>query len=320
MNNNIESFILSNYDCRATSNQGEYRTVCPFCGNEKRKFYFWFSIYAFKCYHCGVKGNLRWFFRQLHEGVSGLEYDSKDIDYVQEVSDKTPVKLPDDFKSFNKSTDTDLAGSYLSYLLGRGISTKTIFSLGLGYSPSLSHYIIVPIRDMLGKQVYYTSILTRRDLNKEKTYHPTFGASSTSKSDVLFNINQVARSNDLWIVEGPMDAMSFMELRLPVVALLGKTLSDRQAKIIKTAKFTTINVCLDSDALEFTMEVADKVRPLCKNVNVCVLKQGLDPNEALQQNKLSTMISELIPHTSVSSLYLKMALVNSKKGLDARRK
>lgn len=310
---NVESFILSNYDCRNTSNQGEYRTICPFCGHEKRKFYFWFTIYAFKCYHCGVKGNLRWFFKQLHSEVSGLEYDSKDIDYVQEISDKSPVKLPDDFVSFNKHTSTELAGNYFSYLLGRGISAKTIFSLGLGYAPSLSHYVIVPIRDMLGKQVYYTSILTRRDLNKEKTYHPTLGASSTSKSDVLFNINQVARSNDLWIVEGPMDAMSFIELKLPVVALLGKTLSDRQAKIIKTAKFTTINVCLDSDALEFTMEVAKKVRPLCKHVNVCVLQQGLDPNDALQQNKLSTMINNLTPYTSVSSLKIKTVTLNSKK-------
>lgn len=313
MQSNVESFILANYDCRPTSNMGEYRTACPFCGHSGQKFYFWFSIYAFKCYHCEEKGTLRKFFKSLHSGIEGLDYDSKDIDFVQEIQDKKPIKLPSDFKPFSKHSDTELAGDYLSYLLGRGLSLKTIYNNGLGYSPTLSHYVIIPIRDMLGRQVYYTTLLTRRDLPKEKTYNPTQGVTYMSKGDVLFNINYVARSNEVWIVEGPVDALSFIELRLPVVALLGKSLSDQQARLLKLAKFSTINVCLDADAIESTMRVAEKVKTFCPNVNTCILPGDFDPNEALQQNKLSEFIGNLTPFTLSSQLKQKMLKKNSRK-------
>lgn len=311
MADNVESFILANYDCRSTSNQGEYRTTCPFCGHAGMKFYFWFSIYAFKCYHCEEKGMLRKFFKLLHSGVDGLDYDSKDINIFQEEQEKKSIKLPADFKSFREHTDTIVAGSYVSYLLERGLSLKTIYNAGLGYSPTLSHYVIIPIRNLLGHQVYYTTLLTRRDLKKEKTYNPAFGTDFTSKGDVLFNLNHVARSNETWIVEGPMDALSFIELKLPVVALLGKSLSDAQARLLKVADYTTINICLDADALDSALHVADKLKAFCPQVNICLLPEG-DPNDALLQNRLSEFVQYAIPYNYKTKMQIKLKLLTSK--------
>lgn len=306
-----EQFILANYDCRATSNYGEYRTHCPFCGHKGQKFYFYFSIYAFKCWHCETKGTLRKFFRLLHSGVEGLEYSDKDIEF-QEEREKTPIKLPSDFKAFSKFTNTELAGKYVSYLLGRGLSLNTIYGAGLGYLTSKTHYVVFPIRNLLGKQVYYTTILTRRDLDLQKSYNPTLGTDCISKGDVLFNINHVARSNDVWLVEGPIDCLSFTEVRLPAVALLGKTLSDQQARLLKLANFSTINICLDSDALQHSMNVAEKVKSFCRNVNLCILPNG-DPNEALQQNRLTEFVGNVIPFNSLTKMKILMDLKNSVK-------
>jgi hypothetical protein len=307
MSDHVESFILQNYDCRPTSNFGEYRTTCPFCGNSKRKFYIWFSIYGYRCFHCEEKGSFRKLFKLLHSGVEGLDYESKDVALTNIDERKKPVPLPDDFKPFSKSIQTEIAGSYVSYLVSRGISVNTVYNCGLGYSSRLSYYVIVPIRDLCGRQVYYTTVLTRRDLGKEKTYNPIHTGDYYSKGDVLFNINAVARSNEVWLVEGPMDAMSLMELRLPVVALLGKALSDKQASILKAAQFTTVNVCLDSDAQLHAIKVAEKVKTFCQNVNICQLPSPLDPNDALKNNSLSDCLSRLTPFNSISKLRLKLA-------------
>lgn len=307
MIDNIEAFVLANYDCRSTSNQGEYRTTCPFCGHAGHKFYFWFTIRAFRCYHCDEKGMLWKFFKIFHPDVEGLEYESKDINFFQEEQDKNPTKLPSDFKTFRSHTKTELSGNYVSYLLRRGISLKTIYNAELGYSPTKSNYVIIPIRDLLGRQVYYTTLLTRRDLHLEKSYNPAFGSAYISRGDVLFNINQVAGSNEVWVVEGVMDALSFVEIRLPVVALLGKTLSDKQAYLLKLANYTTINICLDSDALIYAIKVAEKIKGFCTNVRICQLEQGFDPNEALQQNRLSEFISKTVLFNSVTKLQLKLS-------------
>ncbi len=141
----------------------------------------------------------------------------------------------------NKPLAWELKGiAYHEYLSGRGISEEMALKFGVGFFPgkgSMAGRIVIPIRNEKGELVAYAGRALNGDEPKYKL-PPGF-----HKSLVLWN--RYALSGDACtIVEGYFGAIKVAEAGFPVVALMGRTLSEAQERLLR---FKYITLMLDPD-------------------------------------------------------------------------
>lgn len=157
---------------------GEYRFCCPFCGEDKYKFYLKVSLDSdnglYQCKKCGETGNPITFmknyfgakdFREAKDllesnGVeleeTGFTHDYKDNslsdhekfmlflsgvkDAPEVQQDKTPVALPTNLRYIRHNANTPEAQPFIKYLLNRGITMQQMMSLSIGYVVNGGYY------------------------------------------------------------------------------------------------------------------------------------------------------------------------------------
>jgi DNA primase len=150
-------------------------------------------------------------------------------------SNATPV--PEE----NKPLGFELKGiTYHPYLESRGISKETALKFGIGFFPgkgSMQGRIVVPIRNEMGQVVGYAG---RSIDNSEPRYKMPPGF---LKSHVLYNRHAV-KGETCVVVEGFFDLIRVSEAGFPCVALMGSTVSERQAALLT---FKYITLLLDGD-------------------------------------------------------------------------
>lgn len=118
------------------------------------------------------------------------------------------------------------------------------------YFADLSKHIIFPERDALGNIVHFTTRATFNPTRGAKSYHP-----KGSKS-ALYGLSLIPKKQN-WVilVEGPMDVIA---LSRHAVALMGKTVTDAQIRLLKS-RFTSVYICLDKEEQEASWELAQKL-------------------------------------------------------------
>jgi DNA primase len=130
--------------------------------------------------------------------------------------------------------------AYCDYLKARGISEETAQKFGVGLFPgkgSMAGRLVIPIKDENGALVAYCG---RALGNEEPKYLLPAGF---YKSRVLFNRFAV-KGDVVVIVEGYFQCMAVSQAGFPCVALMGRTLSDVQEKLLT---FKRIALMLDAD-------------------------------------------------------------------------
>jgi len=130
--------------------------------------------------------------------------------------------------------------AYCDYLRQRGISEETAKKFGVGFFPgkgSMEGRVVIPINDENGALVAYAG---RAIDGTEPKYKLPPGF---HKSRVLYN-RYAVKGDVVVLVEGFFDCMAVTSAGFPCVALMGRTLSDNQERLLS---FKRIALMLDAD-------------------------------------------------------------------------
>jgi len=168
---------------------GNQKVLCPRCSHERRKstdpcLSVDTSTGLYYCHHCNFSGKVP--MRSIQ-----LASDS----YIPATPD--PIEPPDDL--------TELSDGVKSWLASRGISEKTISRAGLKeriYKNSSGER-----RRSIAFPFYVNDVLVNikyRDRNKEFRQ-------SRDGAQVCYNLDSIRHNEQVIIVEGEMDVLSFME-------------------------------------------------------------------------------------------------------------
>lgn len=281
----------------------ELTWFCPVCidrrGSEstKQKLHINITKGIGHCYRCefGFR-SLEHFFRTLNNGMPTLEelriirreikpVSTKAVDSVNAVlqvktttthADLAPVVLPKELVSMTERKLSPMDSVGLRYLRSRGITDAQIARHEIGYCSSgrYAGYLIFPVRQF-GEVVYFTTRYAGKVKDGRKSNNPPKADGFHAKSTCLLNYDGCVGAKSVAIVEGPFDMMAWGN----AVALMGKTISDRQIALIdKLVESGTkeIIVSLDSDAVSYAHTVYTGLLGRVPKVTMLVLRDG-DP-------------------------------------------
>lgn len=310
--------------------------LCPFHNEKTPSFTVYPENGSFYCFGCGVGGDV-FTFTKL---IENLDY----IDAVKLLAERSGVEIPqdgyDDSMHRLKNTVYEInreAGRFfhqylmspkgktmLDYLLGRGLTVKTIRHFGLGAAPDswdalIKHLtakgfsiadmlqanvigqsskgtfydrfrnrVMFPIFNIRGNVVAFSGRALPGDDKKGGKYVNTSDTPVYKKGEHLFGFN-FAKANcaeKIILVEGNMDVISLHQAGFTnVVAALGTAFTDEQAKLI--SRYTK-EIVLIMDADEAGQKAVRKAGEILKNtgleVRVVNIPDGKDPDEYIKKH------------------------------------
>lgn len=135
------------------------------------------------------------------------------------------------------------------FLLDRNIDPELAEAYGIGFCNGgiMKGRIAIPIHNLVGELVAYAGRFASEEI-PEKTERYRF-PKKFRKSLELWNIHRAAafEKRHLTLVEGYWSAIRLQEAGIPVAALMGTSLSEAQAKLVRAAGFKYATLLLDGD-------------------------------------------------------------------------
>jgi len=255
-----------------------YAFFCPFCNHYKRKLELNLDTFNYHCWTCTPKlggKNFYYLFRKLpniskDSLLKIKEYTNTPI-YLKNSESQNILRLPSEFRSMKKNWDTIYYRHANVYLMNRGITQLDVAKYNIGYCEEGEYggRIIVPSYDADGNLNYFSS-RTFLD-NKLKYKNPKI-----SRDIVAFE-NLINWNYPIVLVEGVMDAIAIKRNAIP---LLGKTVGTLLKKKLELNKVKDIYICLDNDARQDAIKIAQDLLNTSFDRNVYLLKlDGKDPSE-----------------------------------------
>jgi hypothetical protein len=282
--NNLADIYKKRLDYREGKTNDDIAIKCINCDDQKYHLGVSFKLKAFNCFRCGFKGHLNKLTKLLFNiTLDSVVTDSNklNIKTIKQI-EKKPVLLPEDFIALSKNLNS-YYNKYHEYLFNRRVSLMQIDFYNLGISLSkYKGYIYIPIYDINGNQVYWTT----RSINKNaelKSILPKVQDGYYIKSDCLFNIHNAVNYDDIYITEGAFDAIS---IGRNGIAIMGKYLSDNQLKILSQCQFKRYTIALDNNAKKEMYDIADKLRLYSENVYITKYPDNRDINKLWQDDEL----------------------------------
>ncbi len=359
--NDIES-VISPY-VNLKRNGRILKGLCPFHNEKTPSFTVYPDSSSFYCFGCQVGGDI-FTFTKL---IENLDY----IEAVKLLADRSGVTLPeagyDDSmqklrqtllninketaKFFHKHLMSPAGKWALDYLVGRGLSIKTIKHFGLGAAPDtwdslLKHLkslgfsendmlqanviskgssgkyydrfrnrVMYPIINLRGNVIAFSGRKNPKD-DKSAKFINTSDTLLYKKGQNLFGINFA--KNDclerLILVEGNMDVVTMHQAGFTnTVGSLGTALSVEQAKLL--SRYTKeIIVLLDSDEAgqKAVMAALEKMKDIGLPIRVLVLPECKDPDEYIKKNGAAKL--KMLLEGAVSDIEYK--LLKAVEGID----
>ncbi len=252
--------LLEHYQIAGTLKKrgDELRGKCPLHDGEGTDtFHASLTKNAFNCFSCKAKGNVLDFVA-AKEKCSVREAAVKLAEWFgvraevrsAEAKPKTePVETPrPEEVGENKPLGFELQGIQFDhpYLAERGVDAEEAEHWGVGFFPGkgmMHGRVVIPIRDHNGVLVAYAGRAIDGSEPKYK-FPPGF-----HKSQVVFGLDGIRAQDELIVVvEGFFDAIRLNRLGFPAVALMGSSMSKRQAELIgQVLKDCDVVLMLDGD-------------------------------------------------------------------------
>ena len=238
---------------------------CPFCGKGRHHWDINLTTGLHFCYRCGARGN----FYMLYKHIKGY-YPKESILMEETVSELSLETLNTIFSEkkivefkvtdwMENTCDIDADGRILKrareYLLSRNISLQLAKELKIRVAVACKYQnrLIIPIIE--GGVV--VNFVARLIGNEGKRYSgPCRQENYINKSELLWNFDSVKFNSEVVLVEGIFDAIPLLDLN--VAALMGKTLSDKQAEKLVN-KVRSVIVMLDSGFLDSAKKIAKQL-------------------------------------------------------------
>jgi len=291
----LEAYTRDTYNVKIATNGDLMIDYCPNCAKE---YHCGVSLTKrlVHCFRCGwvvgivefiMEGQIlsyRDALRLMTEG--GRIADEDDLDKViagldaqldADLLELSPVVLPSVFKTLEQamSKGSYAAEKVFDYLNVRGMTESDVdfYGVGIADTDELAGRAVFPIFDPDGSQVYYQGRAVFGKM-KPKYKNPSIVEGALGKSDVIFNIENI---KDICVVtEGVFSALAFGRMG---VAIMGKDLSERQLVLMQTVLPDNVIVCLDSDASDDSVRLAQRIVPYFEKVFYLELPDGKDPDD-----------------------------------------
>lgn len=263
--------------------KGQYFS-CPFCGREN-KFGVNPSSDFYHCFRCDAKGKLLDLIYILEKidtfnEASILLKKYADLGYRvteqrAEIKEIKPMILPEGFRLLNQG-QSQLAKSARAYVNKRGFDVDTVSKKGWGYASDKSHfgYLIMPY--YLNNQLVYYNARNFLNPTGPRYLNPDIEGSAIGKSQLIYNEEALYTYNSVYVCEGIFNAATVSPDR--GIATAGKFLSAYQINKVIKSPVERVILCLDSDALDKSIELALKLVPF-KRVKVIQFPEGKDIND-----------------------------------------
>ena len=258
----ISGYLIVKF--KADYRNNNWRFDCPFCGDSKQRFSVSVEKGVVHCWRCNYVNSILGFVSD-NESVGIAEsfrivkkYDSvsKPRAVIAESntarrSQKIPGYCPILFGTIRGPMER-LA---ISYLLNRGLSNEEIkyWKLGISRDFEYSGRIISPFIEQ-GRICYFVA---RKFIGPGPKYkNPPLSGWGYGKAELLFNYASAAKSADegITIVEGVYDVYATGRKS---IAILGKVASPVQISKIIMMNPASINIMLDSDAVQEAYKLAE---------------------------------------------------------------
>ena len=249
---------------------------------------------VFQCFSCGAKGNVLDLVQQMEGGsikdsaeklanwfgVNGerpARQDAEPRKLEQPESKPALVNVPlkDKWSKPGKPSDGRLKGiEYHPYLDGRGFTKALCEEHGIGYCSKgkMAGRVVFPICNVAGDVVAYCGRAVDEGLEPRWLQPEGF-----HKSLELYGIEKAA-GRAVVIVESfwGVLACARAELPIPAVALMGKTMSEEQCKLLD--RFEEYTLLLDGNAKKESAEIGRRLLGKEKTTRVVFLDEGQQPD------------------------------------------
>lgn len=310
--------------------------LCPFHSEKTPSFTVYPENGSFYCFGCGVGGDV-FTFTGLIENLDYIESvkllaEKSGIAISQDSYDNSMTRVKNTVYDINRETAKffhqylmSQNGKWaLDYLLGRGLSLKTIKRFGLGAAPDSwdslinhlkekgfsisdmmtanvigksqrgSYYdrfrkrVMFPIINIRGNVIGFSGRAMPGDDKAGGKYVNTSDTPVYKKSENLFGINYAKNhcSEQMILVEGNMDVISLHQAGFEnAVAPLGTAFTAEQVNLI--ARYTKeIVLMLDADAAgqKAIRRASQMLENSGLSVRVVTIPDGKDPDEFIKKN------------------------------------
>lgn len=255
-------------------NMTDGKVICPFHDDHHPSMSL--KNNYFHCFACGCKGSTIDFVLRARYGNNSLKFMDavneicEKFGYVPDEDDNIKINHPDLYaakKKYSKDLENISKIFYYqltlkgvgNYFSKRGIPESIQKEYFLGYIPTtikykpdgdISSYVTcglcsedgtahlkerftIPLKDQWGNVIAFLG----RSENDVPKYLTTKGNKYYGRNNVLFNYDKAKNYNELYVVEGALDALSLIAAGIKnVVATLGCALSDTQEKLLADKK------------------------------------------------------------------------------------
>ncbi|MCH5324315.1 MAG: DNA primase [Eubacterium sp.] len=275
----------------------DYVCCCPFHSEKTPSCHIYMATQSFYCFGCGAAGDVINFVR-LYENLDYLES-------VRFLAQRAGIPMPEDGgdegarvrtrmlemnreagKFFHQTLFSPEGKPGLDYLLGRGLTQRTIKIYGLGYAPEewgrlknhmnalgfndeelaaasllsrsqkngryydyFRQRVMFPFFDVRGNIVGFSGRIIVSD-DQGRKYFNTRDTPVYNKSRFLYSLNHAknTKQGNLILCEGNLDVISLYQAGFKnAVATCGTAITDQHARVIANQGFTEVILSLDSD-------------------------------------------------------------------------
>lgn len=269
--------VLSHYGIELEGRGKERRALCPFHDDNEPSLSVNIRKGVYNCFGCQEKGNVLEFVAEIEE-FKDLRSAAVKIGEICSIDlapprENTKVKkgkkaqgtrdrgrrrkgngasppAPKDVEpaAENKPLTFDLKlNPEHEYGAERGLSPETIEEFGMGYCERglMRGRWCIPVHDEAGELVAYAGRWVEEKPPKGMARYLL--PKEFNKSQVLFNLNRIEEPEHVVLVEGYFGCVRLHELGMPVVAVMGTSISDQQIDLLKRSDTEQITLMFDGD-------------------------------------------------------------------------
>jgi len=262
----------------------EHDYWCPFCESGRHKLHVNYRKNVCICHSCGRSSrNLLNIVRDLQGDIpleifreAGVKITST-IRKIFEggVKQAQQIVLPPEYVRIKPKKPTFYGKFILNYLTRkRGITVEQVQDSAAGYccTGKYGGSAVFPIHQF-GKLIFFTS---RKIFGGGPKVQHAVG----EKRGALFNFDQAIGKDRVLVGEGPFDAFGFERGGFGGVAVMGKTVSSEQARMLSKLPAYELTVCFDRDAHDYTVRAAEALYKVCpQRISYILLESRKDPGE-----------------------------------------
>ena len=232
-----------------------------------------------------------------------VSFDKSDFNIDTTIFERETVKLPSNFKKFNREDYNPKKA--LEYLFNRGINWDIIEEYHMGYTTydennkQISSRIILPSFNKFGELNYWTG----RDYlgfdKRQKYFNP-----QVERKDLIFNEEKIQWDADITLVEGPFDHI-VVPNSIPLLGKVLKTDFKLYQELISKSN-ANINIFLDDDAKEDVKKIYKLLNHnrLYNKIRWIPVSNDLDPSKIFELYGYKGIVEHLRKAEKINEIFL----------------